>query len=111
MPEYEHSWAALLRLDTRLKNEGLKDLQVSEAPRPFGVTLRKMAPKYWPSDPQPESGRFARIESYENTILIHFHNVRAIRANRLKPAIRSNLKLPRNAIRKEGVQIRNFQAI
>ena len=43
------------------------------------VTLR------WPGDSQRESGRFARIDSQRKP---YFHNVRAIRANRLSPVIR-----------------------
>ena len=39
-----------------------------------------------------------------------FRNVRAIRANRLKPAIRKFL-VPRNAIRKKGVQFGNPETI
>ena len=42
------------------------------------------------------ANRFARIDSQENP---YFHNVRAIRANRLKPAIRKFL-VARGAIRK-----------
>ena len=52
----------------------------------------------WPGDSQRESGiRANRLAEQEN----NFHNVRAIRANRLKPAIR-NVLVPRNAIRKKG---------
>ena len=40
----------------------------------------------WPGDSQRESGRFARIDSQKNP---YFHHVRAIRANRLEPAIRN----------------------
>ena len=65
-------------------------------------------------DPRELFRGFARIDSQKN---IYFHNVRAIRANRLKPAIR-NFKPPQSAIRKKkGVQfgrpetIRENQAI
>ena len=40
----------------------------------------------------------------------YFHNVRAIRANRLKPAIR-NFLAPRSVIRKKGVQFGNPETI
>ena len=40
----------------------------------------------WPGDSQHESVRFAQIDSQKN---FSFHNVRAIRATRLKPAIRN----------------------
>ena len=59
------------------------------------------------------ANRFARIDSQKNP---YFHNVRAIRANRLKPAIR-NFWPSRSAIRKKGVRfgdpetIRENQAI
>ena len=49
------------------------------------------------------ANRFARIDSEENP---YFHNVRPVRANRLKPAIR-NFEPPRSAIRTKGVQIAN----
>ena len=39
----------------------------------------------WPGDSQRESGRLVGIDSQKKP---YFHNVRAIRANRLKPAIR-----------------------
>ena len=51
----------------------------------------------WTGDLQHKSGRFARIDSQKHP---YFHNVQAIRANRLKPAIR-NLLVPRNAIRRK----------
>ena len=41
----------------------------------------------WPAGSQRELGRFARINSQKNP---YFHNVRAIGANRLKPAIRNS---------------------
>ena len=44
----------------------------------------------WPGDSQRESGRFARIDSQKSP---YFHNVPAIRANRLKTAIRNFLPL------------------
>ena len=56
-----------------------------------------------PAIRQRESGRFARIDSQKKP---YFHNVRVIRANRLKPAIR-NFQPPRSAIRKKGVQFGN----
>ena len=47
------------------------------------------------------ANRFARIDSQKKTIKkSYFPNVRAIRANRLKPAIRHYLA-PRNAIRRK----------
>ena len=61
----------------------------------------------WPGDSQRESGRFARIDSLKKT---YFHNVRAIRANRLKPAIHYFWP-PQSAIRKKGVQFGNPEAI
>ena len=50
----------------------------------------------WPGDSQQ------RIDSQKNT---YFHNVRAIRANRLEPAIR-NFQPPRSAIRKKRGSVR-----
>ena len=44
--------------------------------------------------------RFAQIDLQKNS---YFHNVRAIRTNRLKRAIRNGLAA-RSAIRREGVQ-------
>ena len=44
------------------------------------------------------TNRFARIHSQKDP---YFHNVRAIRANRLKPAI-CNFSVPRNTIHKKG---------
>ena len=46
----------------------------------------------------------------ENKKKNYFHSVRAIRANRLKPAIR-NFKPPRGAIRKKVVQFGNPETI
>ena len=42
----------------------------------------------WPGESQRESGRFARIDSQKKKT--YLHNVRAIRANRLKPAKESS---------------------
>ena len=61
----------------------------------------------WPGDLQRESGRFARIDSHEKP---YFHNVRAIRANRLKPAIR-NFVAPQSSIPKKGFQFGNHETI
>ena len=60
----------------------------------------------WPGDSQRELGRFARIDSQKTP---HFHNLRAIHADRLKPVI-CNL-VPQNAIRNKALQFRNPQAI
>ena len=51
--------------------------------------------------------RFAGINSQENP---YFRNVRAIRANRLKPAIRKFL-VPETRFAKKGVQLGNPKAI
>ena len=47
--------------------------------------LSKAIALRWPGDSQRESGRFARIDSQKTP---YFHNVRAVRANGIKPAIR-----------------------
>ena len=59
----------------------------------------------WPGDSQRESGRFARIDSQKNP---HFHNVPAIRANRLKTAI-LNFQPPRSAIPKKWIHVQESQ--
>ena len=65
----------------------------------------------WPGDLQCEVGRFARIDSRESIRRkTYFHNVQAIRANRLKPAIR-NVLVPRNAVREKGFQFGSPQAL
>ena len=61
----------------------------------------------WPGDSQRKSGRFVRIDSYKN---LYFHDVRAIRSNRLKPAIR-NFLAPRTTIRKKRVRFGNPETI
>ena len=64
----------------------------------------------WPGDSQRESGLVARIDSRKTKKQKnYFHNVRAIRANRLKPVIR-NFLAARSAIRKKkGAQFGNAE--
>ena len=59
--------------------------------RSFGVLQEGSGDLRWPGDSQHESGRFARIDSQTKP---YFHNVRAIRANRLKPAISNSYPPP-----------------
>ena len=56
----------------------------------------------WPADSQSESGRFARINSHESirNNNPYLHNIRAIRANRFKPATRDVL-VPQTRFAKE----------
>ena len=64
----------------------------------------------WPGDSQRESGRFAQIDSRESIRSKKKPLLRAIRANRLKPAIRNFCPSIR-AIRKTGVQLGNPETI
>ena len=61
-----------------------------------------------PGDSQRESGRFARIDLQRKKQLFY---ARAIRTNRLKPAIRSSFFAPQSAIRKAGVHFGHPETI
>ena len=85
-----------LKILAQLRREGTIETQLYKR-----LALR------WSGDSQSESAQFARIDSQKNP---YFHNVRAIRRNRLKPAD-SQCFSPLKRDSQKGVQFGNPETI
>ena len=87
-----------LRLGKKPKGRKSPFSRMYIPPAPQEKNPSKAESGRWPGDSQRESGQFARIDSQKNP---YFHNVRPIRANHLKPAIR-NFQSPKARFSKKG---------